>query len=255
MEEKSKKEKFFDFCVKYKVNFLVLVLGLFLLNGIFYEVTSIIPGIVNHRLSMEIDNKIPFIPEFCFFYTLFYVCPTVFLTGLAFYDKKKLMAIIIDGTISVTLCFIVYLFYNVQMTREPYEELVAGYWFFDGSVTNVHEFFMALLHFQYVVDPLARNGIPSLHAMFGGLIFLCGCPLSNKEKHVPIIFRALAIIFGLGVVCSTFFVKQHYFIDAVVGFALAVVMFFISKIILNKVLKKYPDNNTLMLLTNDDYER
>lgn len=254
MENESKKEKFIKFCVKYKVNFLFLVLGLFLLNGIFYEVTQLMP-LENHHLFMEIDDKIPFIPEFCFFYTLFYVCPTVFLSGLAFYDKKKLMAIIVDGTISVTLCFIVYLIFNVQMRRTPYEELVANYWFFDGSVTNTHEFFMALLHFQYVVDPMARNGIPSLHAMFGGLIFLCGCPFSNKEKHVPIVFRILAIVFGLGVICSTFFVKQHYFIDAVIGFALAVVMFFVSKIIVKKIIEKYPENHTIKLLTDDDYER
>lgn len=252
MKDEVRRGKFVDFCVKYKVNFLIIVLGLFLLNGIFYEVTTIMP-ITYHHLNMEIDNLIPFIPEFCFFYTLFYVCPTVFLTGLSFYDKKKLMVIVIDGTISVTLCFIVYLIYNVQMVRPV--EAVEGYWFFDGSITNIHEFFLALVRFQYIVDPKAGNGIPSLHAMFGGLIFLSGCPFSKNEKHVPIIFRALAIFFGIGIICSTFFVKQHYFIDAVIGFALSIVMFFVSKIILNKIIEKNPENKTIKLLTDDSYER
>lgn len=248
MLDEIKRNKIAAWCTKNHINHLFLVLLLFGLNGFFYEITAILP-LENHHLFMAIDDAIPFIPEFCFFYTGFYVTPLVFLYGLSFYDKKKLFNILIDGTISVTLCFIVYCIYNVQMIRP--EEFVEPYWFFDGSITNIHEFFMALVHFQYIVDPLARNGIPSLHAMFAGLIFLSGMPMGRKEKHVPIAFRILAMIFGVGIACSTFFVKQHYFIDAVVGFGLAIAMYFGSWPITNKIIKKYEDNVNMKRLVED----
>ena len=131
------------------------------------------------------------------------------------------------------------------------EDAVNGYWFFDGSITNVHEFFLALVHLQYILDPLARNGIPSLHAMFAGLIFISGMPFSRKEKHSPIVLRILAIIFGIGITLSTFFVKQHYFIDAIIGFSLAIVMYFVATPIVNAIIKKYPDSKKVKALTED----
>lgn len=251
MKDEVRRQKVADFCIKYKMNFFALVALLFLLNGIVYEVTAILP-LPDHLLSMDIDSKIPFIPEFCFFYTLFYVGPFVFLTALAFYDKKKLLAIIAGGVVGLVICQICYLIYNVKMDRTAYEAIVEPYWIFkEDSIHNVHEFAMGMCHLQYYLDPMARNGIPSLHAMFGTLIFISGCPLSKGEKHCPIGLRIAAIIFGLGVVCSTFFVKQHYFIDAVIGFALAMVMYFIAKIVLNKIYNKHKDNETIKLLTED----
>lgn len=253
MTDEIKREKRRAFCVKYKVNFFLLVGLLFFLNAIVYEVTAILP-IGDHYLTMAIDDSIPFVPEFCFFYSLFYVGPFVFLTALSFYDKKKLIAILCGGTVALFICLICYLIYNVKMYRTPFEEIVEPYWFFTGSVHNLHEFCLALCHMQYVLDPMARNGIPSLHAMFGCLIFISGCPFSKDEKHVPIGLRIAAIIFGLGVVCSTVFVKQHYLIDAIIGFTLALVMFFTAKIVLKKIVSKHSENKTIKLLMDDEYE-
>ena len=250
MKDEVKRAKTAAFCIKYKVNFFLLVGCLFFLNAIVYELTAILP-IPDHFLYMEIDDYVPFVPEFCFFYTLFYVGPFVFLTALAFYDKKKLLAILAGGTVALVICQICYLVYNVKMLRTPFEELVEPYWFFNGTIHSYHDFCMALCHMQYTLDPMARNGIPSLHAMFGGLIFISGCPLSKGERHVPIGLRIAAIIFGLGVVCSTFFVKQHYLIDAIIGFGLALIMFFIARVVLKKVFEKHKDNKTIKLLTED----
>ena len=248
MKDEIKREKLKAWSIKYKANFFMLVLFLFILNALVYEITAILP-LENHHLYMAIDDAIPLIPEFCFFYTTFYATPFIFLYGLSFYDKKKFDTIIIDGTITVLMCLVVYLIWNVQMIRP--EEEVAAYWFFDGSIHSFHEFWLALVHFQYVVDPMARNGIPSLHALFACFVFLTGCPLSKKEKHVPIAFRIIAMIFGIGIACSTFFVKQHYFIDAVIGFGLGFVFYFICKPILNAIIKKFKDKEVIKLLTED----
>lgn len=248
MKDEIKRAKTAAFCSKYKINFLLLVGVLFLINGFFYEITQIIP-LTNHHLHMAIDDAIPMIPEFVFFYQLFYLTPIVFLYALSFYDKKKLVTIVVDGTISIVICFIVYCVYNVQMIRPEAE--VAPYMFGNGSIHSIRDLCKALIHIQYIVDPLARNGIPSLHAMFAGLIFLSGCPMGKNERYSPIILRIFAIIFGLGITCSTFFIKQHYFIDAIVGFALAIIIYFVSKIIVNKIIKKYPENKTIKLLVED----
>lgn len=237
--EQSKKEKINKFIKKYNVFYFLLVGCLFALNGILYEIGAIIPT-PNHFLDLGIDNAIPFIPEFCFFYTLFYVCPFIFIYGLSFFDKKKVFTICCGGAVGVVICFISYLIYNIQIIRPV--NLVDQYWFFDGSITNIHEFFLALVHFQYIVDPLARNCMPSLHALFGGLIFISGCPMSFKERHTPILFRIFAMIFGLGITVSTFMIKQHYFIDAIVGFSLAIMLFFIAKIVFKFTIKKHPNS-------------
>ncbi|MCQ2087168.1 MAG: phosphatase PAP2 family protein [Bacilli bacterium] len=250
MKDEIRRNKLATFSMKYHLNFLVLVLALFLLNGICYEITAMLP-LTNHHLFMEIDNHIPFIPEFCFFYTTYYVSPVIFLYGLSFYDKKKFMTIFLGGAIGTILCLIVYLIYNVQMIRP--EDVVEPYWFFNGSVHNIHEFFLALVHVQYVLDPFARNGIPSLHAFFGGLVSLSGFYFAKSEKHVPIAFRIIAALFGLCVACSTFFVKQHYFIDAVIGYGLSIALYFVSKPIVNKLTVKYKDKRLTKLLTEDTF--
>ena len=248
MKDEVRRAKVKEFCNKYNIYFLALVTALFLLNGISYEVTAALP-LTNHHLYMEIDKHIPFIPEFCFFYSSYYVSPFIFLYGLSFYDKKKLSSIFFDGAIGTILCLIVYLIYNVQMLREPYEAIVAPYRFFTGSVHNPHEFFLALTNFQYAVDPFARNGIPSLHAFFGGLVSLCGIYMSKGEKRVPIAFRIIAALFGLGVACSTFFIKQHYFIDAVIGYGMAFILYYVGKLVVNVLLKKYPNNKLFAYFT------
>lgn len=251
MKDQAKKQRLATIANKYHLNFFILALALFLLNAILYEFTALLP-LENHHFYMAIDDAIPLIPEFTFFYWIFYVCPTLFIWWLSFYDKKKATAIIFGGFVALILSFIVFLIYNVQMIRPEAE--VEAYWFFDGSITNVHEFFLALNHLTFKLDPMARNGIPSLHAMFAGLVFLCGMWFPTKEKHAPIVLRVLAIVFGIGIACSTFFTKQHYFIDAVVGFGLAVVMYLIFIPIVNKMMKKYPENRTIKLLTDDSFE-
>jgi len=245
MSDEIQRTKKIENCIKYKLNFLVLVLVVYFSNAILYEITQLLP-LVNHHLFMSIDDVIPFIPEFTFFYTTYYLSPIVFLYLLSFYDKKKLVAILFGGFIGVLISFVVYLIYNVQMIRP--EELVNDYWFFNGSIHSIHDFFLAVVHFQYIVDPLARNGIPSLHAMFSSLMFVAGMPLSKKDKHAPTLYRILAITFGLGTACSTFLIKQHYFIDAVVGFALGITMYFVGKFVIKKIGDKHKDNNLVKLL-------
>ena len=255
MKNEQRREKLKAFCLKYHFNHFILILALFIFNGLVYELTAIASFIENHHLYMAIDDAIPLIPEFCFFYSTFYAGPFVFMYMLSFFDKKKLDIILVDGAITVTICLIVYFIWNVQMIRPEAE--VKPYSFIDGHISNFHEFWLGLVDFQYFLDPNARNGIPSLHALFACLFFMCGCPLSKNEKHVPIGWRISAMIFGLGVACSTFFVKQHYFIDAVIGFSLGFVGFFACKPLVNHLIKKYSDKEVtkLLILDKDDIQR
>ena len=80
--------------------------------------------------------------------------------------------------------------------------------------------------------------------------------MGRKEKHMPIALRITAMVFGVGIACSTFFVKQHYFIDAVIGFGLAFVAYFPFRPLVKKIINENPDNEVVKLLTldKDDYE-
>lgn len=225
---KERKSRFISFLVKYKINYLILGFFLMGFNFALYELAAYIPS-KDHFIKMDIDSSIPFIPEFYIFYASFYLGLPIFFWVTSFYDTKKSKDIFVASIISIIVCFIVFNFYNVKMVRP--EAFVSQYEFGNGSISNVHESFIALVNGIYKGDPLARCCLPSLHSTLGTMIFLLGLPVSKNDKHIPLVLRIVMIIIGLGIVLSTFFIKQHYIIDAVVGFLLAIITYLIALII------------------------
>ena len=102
--------------------------------------------------AMAIDNAIPLVPEFYFFYVLYYVLPEIFLWILSFYDKKKTTTIIIATVSATILACICYLIQQVKMIRP--EAYVAQYRDF-SNVHNLREFFLHFIDWQYRADETA----------------------------------------------------------------------------------------------------
>ena len=233
--------KFGKFWDKAHLNYLLLG---FILLGVKALLYFAIVAIANNgwvpviRFNMAIDNAIPFIPYFYFFYVTYYFLPEIFLWILSFYNKRKFYDLFFGAVLTNILCCICFLIVNVQMNREPYEAIVAPYSLFNGSVNSFKTFWYACIHMQYNADAGGYNCFPSLHASFATMLILTGLPTLKKEKHFPIGCRITCVIFGVGILISTFFIKQHYFIDAMVGMAVMVVCYYLTVWLINVYLKR-----------------
>ena len=230
--------KFGKFWTKAHLQYLVLAIAMYGFKALLYFIIAYIPcnpvtfgnpniPFKDGPYAMAIDNAIPLVPYFYFFYVLYYVVPEIMLWILSFYDKKKVITII-GACASVTvLACICYLIQQVKMIRPEAE--VAVYHDF-SKVHNLKTFFMWAIDKQYIADETALNCFPSLHATVGMALSLVGIWTGKDEKHFPIGLRIFCGLFGLGIIMSTFFVKQHYFIDSVVGASLMAVMYFVYKL-------------------------
>ena len=217
--------KFGKFWLKAHFQFLVLALLMYAFKATLYFIIAYIP--CNPiTFNMEIDNQIPFVSYFYFFYLLYYVLPEIFLWILSFYDRKKMVTIVVATMASTVIACICFLIQQVKMIRPEAEmELYSDF----SSVTNLDTFWRWAINIQYHADETALNCFPSLHATVGMALSMVGIWTGKDEKHFPIGLRIFCGLFGIGIVMSTFFVKQHYFIDAVVGAALMAAMYFLFK--------------------------
>ena len=89
------------------------------------------------------------------------------------------------------------------------------------------------------MDKGALNCFPSIHAIMGTLMVISGV----KTKGFPKWFQITSIVFGVGCILSTVFIKQHYFIDMVVGTIIMLFFYFLVTFIDNKFLKNRKDSN------------
>ena len=177
--------------------------------------------------AMWIDEAIPFVSYFYFFYLLYYVVPEFMLWILSFFDNKKMVTIVLATMASTVLACICFVIQQVKMIRP----VVYGEEVGITSVYNLDTLFRwAVQEFQYKADETALNCLPSLHATVGMALAMAGIWTGKDEKHFPIGLRIFCAIFGIGIVASTFFVKQHYFIDAVAGAGLMAILYFIFKL-------------------------
>lgn len=244
----KKESKFITFAKKYNLNYLIMAIMLFFVKAIFYFVIAYVcpeSSIVEPEefiFKSVIDDLIPFIPYFYVFYLSYYVLPIIFLWLLSFYNKEKFFKLLSAGVLINLICLTVYCFYNVRMDRSAGWEAIG-----DITISNcksIYEFFLASVRIQYEADETALNCFPSLHASLGTMLFLIGLPTSEKgHKKFPIGLKIVCIIFGLGIVASTVFVKQHYFADSITAFALMWLCYLITSLIINKFFKNKIPNN------------
>ena len=226
----------------------MLALLVYAFNAIMYFIAEFtVPA--RAILTMEIDNQIPFISYFFIFYLLYYPLPPLFLWILSFYDKKKVQGLSLAGFFSVLVCFICYVSYQIEVSWDRYA-IVAEYKDF-STVTNLDTFLRWGLNIQYGSDPKGVNTLPSLHAVFGAMLFCIGFPFFKSDKHYPLWQRIFCMFFGVGIVMSTFFIKQHYFIDAVVGMALYIASYIAAHFIMTHFLKK----KNYVFIDNHDKEK
>ena len=238
---KLKWPKFYAFLDKTHLHYLALAFLLYGFKAALYFLIAFIPTTRIATFNMEIDAMIPMVKYFYVFYLGYYFVPEIFIWILSFYDKRKVFNLIIGGAVANIICCICFLIYQVKMIRPDYymDYVNSGTW---PTVNSISTLFDWGIVFQYNADSTALNCFPSIHATFGTMMALIGVPMSKDElqmeKKLPLWIRVFCIIFGLGIVMSTFFVKQHYFIDALVGLLLMVACYFLARYLIDLYLKK-----------------
>lgn len=158
-----------------------------------------------HYLNFDIDQKIPFIPNFIYIYNTFY--PFMFLTLLYLFtkDENVYMKGIISGILGFLICDIIFLIYPTIMQRPPIPE------------TNLLTDFVLKVTFFF--DTPALNCFPSIHCLFCFQI-IYSFILTNQielKKKIPI------IIYSLLIIMSTILVKQHYVVDIISALSICII--------------------------------
>lgn len=158
-----------------------------------------------HYLNFNIDQKIPFIPNFIYIYNTFY--PFMFLTlfYLFKHDEKVYMKGIISGILGFLICDIIFLVYPTIMLRPPIPE------------TNFLTDFVLKVTFFF--DTPALNCFPSIHCLFCFQIIYSFI----FTKHIKLKKKIPVIIYSLLIIMSTVLVKQHYVVDIISALSICII--------------------------------
>lgn len=213
-------KKIYNFIIKTHVIYLLIPIGIYLFKAQLYHFNRVHGTDNYHVVNMKIDDIIPFCKYFAVFYVSYYWLPQFMLWVLSFYDKKKYWILTISFALSCVLANVFFYFYNVKMDLR--------------ATVDGNDIFSYLVKWVYNKDKSALNCFPSIHAVLGVTLFLVGF----RTKNIPKYWKVIALVFGIGTVLSTVFVKQHYFVDMIAGVVLAVIVYIITAIIFNHIVNK-----------------
>lgn len=228
--------KFNQFLVKHNFFYLIISILFYLVMWGLYTLCSLINS-NPHYFDMEIDKHIPFVKYMLIFYYTHYFVPELLLWRVSFIDKRKFFRVLYAYMISCGICYIIYLFYNVGIIRQPgYGE---GYLFPISEVDSISKLFDYGINAIYISDPTALNCFPSIHAIGGCSMVILSVFIPNLDKkRFPIYLSIIGIICGIGCILSTIFIKQHYFIDMICGFLLMLIIYILVCLVDHFCLKK-----------------
>jgi membrane-associated phospholipid phosphatase len=194
-----------------RIKYLFIFILVYAVWGIVYSlIGQVTSGWNLHDLSVSLDNKIPFIPSFEYLYFLCYIIP--FTPLLVINDTSKMNALIWAFVFMNLAAFLIFLIYPVVVPRP--------------EMLNENTITYFLINLQHSLDKPVNN-FPSLHAANALLIYLL---CRNYYKWLDV----LLILVATGIGISALFIKQHYLLDILTGYLLALLVYFILNIIEKK---------------------
>lgn len=147
-------------------------------------------------VAVALDAAIPLVPEFVLIYVAVY--PLVLLPFLLARDAEQFWPMVRAYGVVLATCYLVFLFFPVALHHPPLAE---------------EDFGSGILALVYRSDP-PTNCLPSTHCAMSLLAAICLYRISR-----PVGWWALAVAVSIGV--STLFTKQHYVLDILAGWAVA----------------------------------
>lgn len=148
--------------------------------------------------KVPLDDEIPLIPWFVYFYYLTFPLGIVTFFYLAYKDKKSLYNIFVTLCISFAISGLIYFFWQTEFVKPDFtpvtftDKLVVWTW---GSVNPI-------------------NCFPSQHC-FMAFAVLIAC---FNGKKMNIFYRLFASLCAIMIILSTIFIRQHYILDIFASF-------------------------------------
>lgn len=164
-----------------------------------------------HIIGIALDKKIPFIEWFFFPYYIWFPYVGIVMVLLFFRDKQTFLKTLCFLYLGMTVFLIVNVAYPNGLDLRPTE-------FAHDNIA------VRLARNMYETDT-PTNVLPSIH-VYNTIGIQLGTFFSRKGIRTKA-GRVFIILFGVLIICSTVFVKQHSVIDVAAALLLGVVSYFL----------------------------
>lgn len=193
---------------KYKF-YLISTGSIFIINAFIYFFIKLF---INdyHLIGSSIDNMLPYIPEFIYFYMIWY--PFEFYSLYLVYknDKSNYINTIISLIISFVIMHLIFIIYPTIVDIRP-------------NIDSFNSITTLILYIAFKADTPPVNCFPSGHCILCFIMVFSILKSQNitwKNKSILIIINTLIIL-------STLFVKQHVIIDVIGALIISFISFYV----------------------------
>ena len=190
----------------YKVFLLIVVLIIY--QSFLYLVSKLTPLDVT-VLGNCLDNKIPFISIYIYFYISWYVMLIIVPYLIYEYDEDAFYKYVMSTFFIITVTSLIYIFFPTTIIRRPI------------IVNNLTTFLIDLI---YRLDTPVMNCFPSMHCAISFLYIF----IIFDSKVFPKKKKYFVYIWSLFVIASTLFINQHVIVDVISAFILSLFIYTIT---------------------------
>jgi len=170
-------------------------------------------------LTSFIDDKIPLIKWFVYFYVIWYPMWVLVPYIVSLYSKEKYLKYFATALVCIFISLIIFVAFPTIMA-EP--------------VITETDYTSKLITLLFIIGSPTKC-IPSLHVVYATMFVL---PLIKEDK-IPKYLKVIIWILAIGIILSTIFIKKHLIYDVITGILVAVISWIIvDKFKLYKYLEK-----------------
>lgn len=190
---------------------LYAIITILLQSGIFFITRAL--ALDATLLSSLFDDTTPFIPEYIYFYFVWYIFLFLIPFILYFKDKELLKEYLVTAIVCDLFLLVTYVVYPTTIARAEF------------NVTGISTW---LVDFIYNADLPVRNCFPSAHCLYSFMFVFFIYRLNNIKP----IFKYIIIFLSLMVLPTVLFIKQHVVADVIGAAVYFIVCVIIAKLFL-----------------------
>lgn len=173
---------------------------------VMYKLGGILSG-KPYTLSLNLDNAIPFVPEFIYAYISFYILILAVPFILYLKNRASFYKYNVSLFITIIISFVIFVVFPTTVPRPTFEVQGITLW---------------LVNTIYLLDTPSLCCLPSMHCVLCFLMIIYSIMTKDMKLYEKIIVTILSLL----VVASTVFIKQHVIIDVILAFIITVVVIF-----------------------------
>ncbi len=180
---------------------VVLACGYLVFAATYLPINLFSVGRPASTLYLPGEEGLPFLPAFVYLYVLTYFVGAFLIVTVR--DYYRFLRLAAATGVSLLMAYATYLLVPVYLERPHLE------------VNSVHTWLLSIIYLDK-----SYNHFPSLHVTLSWLAFHAAQVPRRARIALSVLVAALSV--------STLFVKQHYVVDVVAGFALAWIAWWIG---------------------------